>query len=121
MSVSVMEQHARTVMREALYVHYVEGLREGGELVEAWLREHKGWFPDQQERYDDPFPVDEGLECHSRDPELAVREALNISRLLLRVESESDPDCCGWFYDNLRAFVEAALTCVDKRSTSDSN
>ncbi len=119
MSMSVMEQHARAVMRTALHVHYIEGLREGGELVDAWLREHRGWFSDQQERYDPP--ADEGLEWQSSDPELAVREALNISQLLLRVESESDPDCCGWFYDDLRAFVDAALTCVDKRSTSDSN
>ena len=101
-----MEHHARIVMREALSVHYIEGL-ECGELADLWLREHKGWFPDNQKVYDPPA-VDEGVDCQSSNSELAVREALNISQLLLSKESESDPDCSGWFYDKLRAFVELA-------------
>jgi len=73
-----MESKARDIFREALAIHYLDGLAAGDE-VDAWLRTHGGWFPDPQELYGDGTPLtqpaDEGIDVVSNSPEIALREA----------------------------------------------
>lgn len=77
-----IEYLARIGLRGLLHEHYINGL-EHGELVERWLRDHKGWFPDEQLIWDYPKPKDDGIECRSSNPSLAVREAFRVIHLVL--------------------------------------
>ena len=77
-----IEHLARISIRAFLYEHYINGL-EHGELVERWLRDHRGWYPDQQQDWDGAIPEDEGIECRSRNPPLAIREAFRVLHLVL--------------------------------------
>ena len=97
-----IEYLARAAMRELLYEHYMDGL-EHGELVERWLRDHKGWYPDQQERWDHPLPKDEGIERRSDDPKLAIREAFRIIHLVLASQEAAEDG--GWDRDRLNEFL----------------
>jgi hypothetical protein len=86
-----IEHLARITLRDFLFEHYINGL-EHGELVERWLRDHGGWFPDQQQRWDCPMPKDEGIECHSHNPQLAIREAFRVIQLVLASCKEANTD-----------------------------
>ena len=81
-----METKARYIFRSALAAHYIDGGIEAGEVVEAWLKSHKGYFPDPQELYGDGTPltqpVDEGDAAASPYPMLALKEAKNVMTLL---------------------------------------
>ena len=81
-----LEQEARHIFRAALVIHYIEGLPKSGELVNQWLQEHRGWFPDPQELYGDGTPMtqpkDEGVDVTSPDPIRANSEATAILKIL---------------------------------------
>ena len=81
-----METKARSIFRRALAAHYIDGGIEAGEVVEAWLKSHRGWLPDPGELYGDGTPLtqpaDEGDAVASPYPLLAVKEAKNVMTLL---------------------------------------
>ena len=86
-----IEYLARITLRDFLWRHYVNGL-EHGELVERWLRDHMGWFADQPQDWDCSIPKDQGTECHSRNPHLAIREAFRVIHLVLASCKEANVD-----------------------------
>jgi hypothetical protein len=82
------EIRAREIFREALYLHYIDGLT-CGEAVAKWLRTHGGWFRDNQEVYD---PDDETSEDHDENvrsphPSIAVEEAQLVMATLFAILS----------------------------------
>ena len=105
-----MEDLARGIMRYLLVKKYMDGLPHG-DLVEDWLKEHKGWLPDPQEIYGDRTPMtqpcDEGMDVRSEFPQLAVNQAFEI---MLQVRTglclSDDPDerrLC----DEMTAYISA--------------
>ena len=73
------EANARRLFRQALFLHYMEGLEADiMGRVEQWLRTHGGWFRDQQETYE-PDVVDDDLNVLSSNHLLALTEAANIT------------------------------------------
>ena len=77
-----MEKQARIVLRSALVMHYIVGI-DAGEAVEAWLKKHGGWLPDNQEDYGGDTPADEGEEVMSAEPEVAMVQAKSLLQLLV--------------------------------------
>ena len=67
-----MEKRAREIFRDALALHYIDGICAAGEEVELWLKTHGGWLPDPQEVYGDGTPLtqpeDEGWDVMSKEP-----------------------------------------------------
>ena len=93
-----MESKARHIFRDLLALHYIEDL-DAGPLVETWLKNHGGWFPDPQEMYGDgtplTAPVDEGEDATSADPARAMEDARALMPKLmanLTKEVERTPD-----------------------------
>ena len=41
---AIMEKRARVIFRDALALHYFEGISKAGEELHAWLKTHGGWF-----------------------------------------------------------------------------
>ena len=99
-----MEQKARSLFRDALVDHYMDGTQDG-HAVEEWLRTHKGWFPDPQELYGDGTPltqpVDEGESGRSSRPVLAMEDARTLINLLI-----ASPDYEDDFKVKLQAWVD---------------
>jgi len=94
----VMESKVRRIFREALAMHYIDGL-EVGPQVDSWLKSHGGWFPDPQELYGDGSPmdqpIDEGEDVASKDPSRALDDAKELMPKLianLAREMESFPE-----------------------------
>ena len=83
---AVMEKRAREIFRDALALHYIDGICAAGEEVESWLKTHGGWLPDPQEVYGDGTPLtqpeDEGWDVMSKEPEKAMKEAKGVMSLL---------------------------------------
>ena len=83
---AIMEKRAREIFRDALALHYIDGICAAGEEVELWLKTHGGWLPDPQEVYGDGTPltqpVDEGWDVMSKEPEKAIKEAKGVMSLL---------------------------------------
>ena len=81
-----MEKKAREIFRDALALHYINGISKTGEAVNVWLTTHGGWFPDPQEVYGDGTPLtqpkDEGWDVMSKEPEKAMKEAKGVMSLL---------------------------------------
>ena len=81
-----MEKKAREIFRDALALHYIDGISKTGEEVDMWLKTHGGWFPDPQEVYGDGTPLtqpkDEGWDVMSKEPEKATKEAKGVMSLL---------------------------------------
>jgi hypothetical protein len=77
MANQAMETKARDVFRQALALHYIEGIAAGKD-VDAWLRSHGGWLPDPQEDYGEPPAPDEGWDATSPNPALAMEEATKV-------------------------------------------
>jgi hypothetical protein len=83
---AIMEKRAREIFRDALALHYIDGICAAGEEVESWLKTHGGWLPDPQEVYGDGTPLtqpeDEGWDVTSKEPEKAMKEAKGVMSLL---------------------------------------
>ena len=88
-----MERRARSIFRDALIMHYMEGPLEAAADVEEWLRNHGGWIPDPQVLYGDGTPddqpMDEGEDVTSSIPVAALRDAVvTMSSLIANLTSE---------------------------------
>ena len=83
---TIVEKQAREIFRDALALHYIDGICAAGEEVDVWLKTHGGWFPDPQEVYGDGTPLtqpkDEGWDVMSKEPEKATKEAKGVMSLL---------------------------------------
>ena len=82
MASAIMEKRARAIFRDALALHYIDGISKTGEEVNVWLTTHGGWFPDPQEVYGDGTPLtqpkDEGWDVMSKEPEKAMKGAERV-------------------------------------------
>jgi hypothetical protein len=82
-----MESRARGIFRDALALHYIEGLQEMGVSVEQWLQTHGGYFADPQEIYGDGSPddqpADEGDAVTSANPAKALLDARRLMSFLV--------------------------------------
>ena len=74
-----METQARSIFRNALFQHYIDGIAAGDD-VEQWLKTHGGWFPDEQADYGYGIvmPLADGPDVMSKDPALAMKEAKTL-------------------------------------------
>jgi hypothetical protein len=82
MTALAAEIRARNIFREALYLHYIDGLSCGNE-IDQWLRRHGGWFRDNQQIYDGDAPQDDDESVRSSfHPEIAVVEAESVMMTL---------------------------------------
>jgi hypothetical protein len=82
-----MESAARRIFRQALHLHYIEGL-ECGDAVQQWLRTEGGWFRDNQEMYEADVR-DDPEDIMSNDPFRAMSQARDLMLRLyytLRIE-----------------------------------
>ena len=77
-----MEKRPRAIFRDALALHYIDGISKTGEEVNVWLKTHGGWFPDPQEVYGDGTPLtqpkDEGWDVMSKELEKAMKGAERV-------------------------------------------
>ena len=115
-----MEKQARIVLRNALMMHYIVGI-EAGEAVEAWLNNHGGWFPDNQDYGDgspEMQPADEGEEVMSAEPEVAMVEAKSLLQRLVDTVGKDVHDPLG-VLPGARQWLQD-LTLSRKRSRSPS-
>ena len=106
-----MEKQAREIFRDALALHYIEGICQAGTEVDAWLKTHGGWLPNPQEVYGDGTPLtqpeDEGWDVMSKEPEKAMKDATDVMILLaefLRDGIAEEMDQC-----DLKASADAWL------------
>jgi hypothetical protein len=82
MTALAAEIRARNIFREALYLHYIDGISCGNE-IDQWLRRHGGWFRDNQQIYDGDAPQDDDESVRSSfHPEIAVVEAESVMMTL---------------------------------------
>jgi hypothetical protein len=101
-----MEKRARVILRDALLKHYIDELSCGHE-VEAWLKTHGGWFPDNQMTYGDGTPLtqpkDEGEDVMSKEPENVLIDARVVMENLWVTLDDEDSDfangVCDWITD----------------------
>ena len=101
-----MEKRARVILRDALLKHYIDELSCGHE-VEAWLKTHGGWFPDNQMTYGDGTPLtqpkDEGEDVMSKEPENVLVDARVVMENLWVSLDDEDADLanrvCSWIMD----------------------
>ena len=101
-----MEKRARVILRDALLKHYIDELSCGHE-VEAWLKTHGGWFPDNQMTYGDGTPLtqpkDEGEDVMSKEPENVLVDARVVMESLWATLDDEDADLansvCSWIMD----------------------
>ena len=97
-----METQARSIFRNALFQHYIDGIAAGDD-VEQWLKTHGGWFPDEQADYGYGIvmPLADGPDVMSKDPALAMKEAKTLmDRLSKTLGKEENADVlqevCEW-------------------------
>ena len=101
-----MEKRARVILRDALLKHYIDELSCGHE-VEAWLKTHGGWFPDNQMTYGDGTPLtqpkDEGEDVMSKEPANVLVDAKVVMESLWTTLDDDDADLansvCSWIID----------------------
>ena len=101
-----MEKRARVILRDALLKHYIDELSCGHE-VEAWLKTHGGWFPDNQMTYGDGTPLtqpkDEGEDVMSKEPANVLVDAKVVMESLWTTLDDEDADLansvCSWIID----------------------
>jgi hypothetical protein len=98
----IMETQARRIFRSALFHHYIDGIAAGDD-VENWLKNHGGWFPDEQSDYGYGvlMPPSDGPEAMSTDPVLAIKEAKTLMDRLAKTLGEEEnaavlDDVCEW-------------------------
>ena len=87
-----MEFKARRIFRDALAMHYIDGIGDVGAAVDGWLTVHGGWLPDPQEVYGDgtpPQPRDEGPWAMASFPAKAMEDARS---LMVRLRDALDDD-----------------------------
>ena len=110
---TAMESKARAIFRDALLLHYIDGIA-AGDKVESWLRKHGGWFPDRQENYaDEEAPlVDEGADVSSPDPTGAIDEAVVLMKCL--VETLNDESAGQLSLADVRDWLERAKPRVSR-------
>jgi len=97
-----METQARSIFRNALFQHYIDGIAAGDD-VEQWLKTHGGWFPDEQADYGYGIvmPLADGPDVMSKDPALAMKDAKTLmDRLSKTLGKEENADVlqevCEW-------------------------
>jgi len=97
-----METQARSIFRNALFQHYIDGIAAGDD-VEQWLKTHGGWFPDEQSDYGYGIvmPPSDGPDVMSKDPALAMKDAKTLmDRLSKTLGKEENADVlqevCEW-------------------------
>ena len=101
-----MEKRARVILRDALLKHYIDELSCGHE-VEAWLKTHGGWFPDNQMTYGDGTPLtqpkDEGEDVMSKEPANVLVDAKVVMESLWTTLDDEEADLansvCSWIMD----------------------
>ena len=112
---TAMESKARAIFRDALLLHYIDGIA-AGDKVESWLRKHGGWFPDRQENYADEEAtlVDEGPDVSSPNPAGAIDDAAVLMKCLL--ETLNDESIGQLSLAGVRDWLEHArnLPCVSR-------
>jgi hypothetical protein len=77
---AIMEKRARAIFRDALGLHYFDGISKTGAEVDGWLKTHGGWFENLQEISRDGscrqiLPTDNCENVVSKEPEKAMKEA----------------------------------------------
>jgi len=97
-----METQARSIFRNALFQHYIDGIAAGDD-VEQWLKTHGGWFPDEQADYGYGIvmPRADGPDVMSKDPALAMKEAKTLMDRLSKTLGEEEnanvlQEVCEW-------------------------
>ena len=80
---AVMEKRARAIFRDALALHYFDGISKTGKEVDVWLKTHGGWFANCREIFCDGScqqmqPADKGENVISKEPEMAMEEAERV-------------------------------------------
>jgi len=97
-----METQARSIFRNALFQHYIDGIAAGDD-VEQWLKTHGGWFPDEQSDYGYGIvmPLADGPDVMSKDPALAMKEAKTLMDRLSKTLGEEEnanvlQEVCEW-------------------------
>ena len=97
-----METQARSIFRNALFQHYIDGIAAGDD-VEQWLKTHGGWFPDEQADYGYGIvmPLADGPDVMSKDPALAMKEAKTLMDRLSKTLGEEEnanvlQEVCEW-------------------------
>ena len=78
-----MEKRARAIFRDALALHYFDGISKAGEEVGMRLKTHGGWFGSVREIFRDGScqqmqPTDNGENVVSKEPEKAMEEAEHV-------------------------------------------
>ena len=71
------------IFRDALALHYFNGIPKTGEELHAWLQTHGGWFASLREIFRDGscqqiIPADNGENVVSEEPEKAMEEAKHV-------------------------------------------
>jgi hypothetical protein len=75
-------KNARRIFREALRLHYIEGL-EGGAEISEWLSVYGGWFRDNQAIRDGEGPPKDHADYgRSSNPTATVRAASTLMMTL---------------------------------------
>ena len=80
---TIMEKRARVIFRNALALHYFDGISKTGKEVRMWLKMHGGWFANVREIFRDGscqqiLPSDNGENVISEEPEKAMEEAERV-------------------------------------------
>ena len=80
---AIMEKRAREIFRDAMALHYFDGISKTGEEVDGWLKTHGGWFGNLREIFRDGscqqiVPTDNGENIISKEPEKAMEEAERV-------------------------------------------
>ena len=78
-----MESRARAIFRDALGLHYFDGISKTGAEVDGWLKTHGGWFASLREIFRDGscqqiVPADNGENIMSKEPEKAAKDAERV-------------------------------------------
>ena len=111
----IMETRARAIFRNALFQHYIDGIAAGDD-VENWLKNHGGWFPDEQADYGYGIvmPLADGPEVMSKDPALAMKDAKTLMDRLSKTLGEEEnadvlQEVCEWL-EHCNTTSSSALT-----------
>ena len=78
-----MEKRAREIFRDALGLHYFDGISKTGAEVDGWLKTHGGWFGNLREIFRDGscqqiVPTDNGENIISKEPEKVMEDAKRV-------------------------------------------
>ena len=93
---AIMEKRAREIFRDALALHYIDGICAAGEEVGIWLKTHGGWFGSVREIFRDGscqqiLPSDDGENVVSKEPEKAMEEAKHVMGALKEFLGDGSP------------------------------